>query len=83
MGFEVALACNGLEALSLFIERRFDLVLTDLEMPIMGGWGLTRHIKERSPSTPVVLMTGTDRGRFIGGEKRACRVGPIQAILTR
>ena len=61
MGFEVALARNGIEALSLFIERSFDLVLTDLEMPIMDGWGLTHCIKERSPSTPVVLMTGADR----------------------
>lgn len=61
MGFEVALAENGVEALSLFIESSFDLVLTDLEMPVMDGWSLTHCIKERSPNTPVVLMTGADR----------------------
>ena len=55
MGFEAALAGNGVEALSLFVESSFDLVLTDLEMPIMDGWSLTRCIKERSPNTPVVL----------------------------
>ena len=47
--------------LSLFLENSFDLVLTDLEMPIMDGWSLTHCIKERSPNTPVVLMTGADR----------------------
>jgi len=61
MGFEVALAGNGVEALSLFFENPFDLVLTDLEMPIMDGWSLTHFIKERSPNTPVVWMTGADR----------------------
>jgi CheY-like chemotaxis protein len=61
MGFEVALAGNGVEALSLFLENSFDLVLTDLEMPIMDGLSLACHIKERSPSTPVILLTGTDR----------------------
>jgi two-component system, NarL family, capsular synthesis sensor histidine kinase RcsC len=61
MGFEVALAGNGVEALSLFLKNSFDLVLTDLEMPLMDGWSLTQCIKERSPNTPVVWMTGGDR----------------------
>ena len=61
MGFEVALADNGVEALSLFLDNSFDLVLTDVEMPIMDGWSLTHCIKERSRNTPVVLMTGGDR----------------------
>jgi uncharacterized protein YjbJ (UPF0337 family) len=37
IGFEVALAGNGLEALSLFLKTSFDLVLTDLDMPFMDG----------------------------------------------
>lgn len=61
MGFEVALADNGVEALAIFIENSFDLVLTDLQMPIMDGSSLAHLIKERSPNTPVVLLTGADR----------------------
>jgi len=61
MGFEVATAKNGLEALSVFIDSAFDLVLTDLTMPLMDGWDLASSIKERSPSTPVILVTGSDR----------------------
>ncbi len=79
MGFEVAVAGNGVEALSLFIERSFDLVLTDLEMPIMDGWGLTNFIKERSPSTPVVLMTGADRGSVLKKVKSA----PIDSVIFK
>jgi len=79
MGFEVALAVNGVEALSLFVERSFDLVLTDLEMPIMDGWDLTHCIKERSPSTPVVWMTGADREAVL---KKAER-GPVDSVLFK
>jgi two-component system capsular synthesis sensor histidine kinase RcsC len=71
MGFEVALAGNGVEALSLFLANPFDLVLTDLEMPIMDGWRLTHCIKEISPYTPVVLMTGGDRETFRKKVERA------------
>jgi CheY-like chemotaxis protein len=79
MGFEVAVAVNGFEALSLFIERSFDLVLTDLEMPVMDGWGLTHYIKERSPSTPVVLMTGADRETVLKKMKSA----PIDSVIFK
>jgi CheY-like chemotaxis protein len=61
MGFEVALAANGIEALAVFLESSFDLVLTDFQMPAMDGLSLASHIKERSPSTPVILLTGCDR----------------------
>jgi two-component system response regulator VanR len=61
LGFEVALACDGIEALALFIKGSFDLVLIDLQMPAMDGLSLARHIKERSPGTPVLLLTGSDR----------------------
>jgi len=61
MGFEVALAGNGIEALAAFVESSFDLVVTDLQMPAMDGSKLARLVKERSPRTPVILLTGTDR----------------------
>jgi CheY-like chemotaxis protein len=60
MGFEVALAKNGLEAFTLFVESSFDVVLTDLQMPIMDGSRLAHLIKEMSPATPVILLTGAD-----------------------
>ena len=61
IGLEVALVGNGIEALAVFLESSFDLVLTDLQMPGMDGLSLASHIKERSPITPVILLTGSDR----------------------
>ena len=60
IGFEVAVASDGFEALATFQENYFDLVLTDFQMPVMDGFGLAAHIKERSPDTPVIMMTGSD-----------------------
>jgi len=60
LGFDVALASNGIEALAAFIESSFDLVVTDLQMPTMDGSKLAQLVKERSPKTPVILITGTD-----------------------
>jgi CheY-like chemotaxis protein len=61
MGFEVSLADNGFEALVIFAENPFDLVLTDLDMPVMDGSILAHFIKEMSPNTPVILLTGSAR----------------------
>jgi DNA-binding NtrC family response regulator len=64
-GYDVALAGNGLEALTLFHENSFDLVLTDLHMPIMDGGRFSRLVKEQSPNTPVIMITGeADSNRF-------------------
>lgn len=79
MGFEVALADNGDEALAIFIESSFDLVLTDLQMPIMDGWSLAHLIKERSPNTPIVLLTGADRETVW----KKVKSGPIDSVLFK
>jgi two-component system capsular synthesis sensor histidine kinase RcsC len=60
MGYDVSLAGNGLEAMTLFLTSSYDLVMTDLGMPLMNGWELSRLVKEQSPSTPVIVMTGTN-----------------------
>jgi len=61
MGFEVTVASSGNEGLSLFPGNSFDLVLTDLQMPDLDGWTLALHIKDKSPNTPVVMITGSEK----------------------
>jgi len=57
-GHKPILAKDGEEALKLFSERDFDVVITDLGMPGMSGWELSRYIKQRKPEMPVVIITG-------------------------
>jgi two-component system capsular synthesis sensor histidine kinase RcsC len=66
MGFEVDTAGNGDEAIYQFMQKSFDIVLTDLNMPGMDGWCLARQIKCLSPDTPVVLATADARKRILG-----------------
>jgi PAS domain S-box-containing protein len=54
----VTVAENGEEGLRLFKEKEFDLVLTDLGMPGISGWEVSRGIKKMSPYTPVGMITG-------------------------
>jgi CheY-like chemotaxis protein len=79
MGFEVALAGNGIEALAIFLESSFDLVLTDLQMPAMDGLSLAGHIKERSPNTPVILLTGSDRETV----RNKAEGGPVDSVIFK
>ena len=59
MGYDVTLSDNGIEASTLFVNGSYDLVMTDLHMPLMNGWELSRIVKEQSPNTPVVVITGS------------------------
>lgn len=59
LGCHVTLAGNGLEGGTLFLTGSYDLVVTDLQMPLMNGLELSRLVKERSPRTPVILVTGS------------------------
>jgi CheY-like chemotaxis protein len=79
MGFEVALAKNGLEGLAVFLDGSFDVVLTDLQMPIMDGSRLARLIKESSPDTPVILLTGADMDTV----KERLEGGPVDSVIFK
>jgi two-component system copper resistance phosphate regulon response regulator CusR len=58
LGYEVTLADDGLEAATLFLTVPYDLVITDLRMPVIDGCELSRLVKEKSPDTPVVVIAG-------------------------
>src|SRR5437667_9936265 len=53
-------ASNGREALFLIDKLRPDIVLTDIVMPVVDGITLTREVRQRYPTTAVVVLTGYD-----------------------
>lgn len=57
-------AQDGEEALKVLGEESFDLVITDLRMPKMGGIDLLRTIKDKFPHLPVVVITGFDNDSY-------------------
>ncbi len=58
-------APNGKEALDLFLEKRHDVVVSDLNMPIMDGIALAKAIKAESPKTPIIFMTARNDAKTL------------------
>jgi DNA-binding NtrC family response regulator len=55
---QVVIATGARQALQLFAQGPFDLVITDYKMPDMDGLTLAANIKESYPQTIVILITG-------------------------
>lgn len=54
---EVRVASNGEEGLSLYYEMQPDIVVTDIEMPVMNGIDMVRVIRQKDPEKPVIIIT--------------------------
>ena len=57
-GHYVEVAAGGKEGIKLFEKKEFDLVFTDLGMPVMSGWEVVERIKSINGKVPVALITG-------------------------
>jgi CheY-like chemotaxis protein len=68
-------ANNGAEALTLFTRGKFDLVLTDFEIPFIKGNELAAKIKQLAPRQPILMITGH--------EKRPGLDNPVDAVLNK
>lgn len=62
IGHSVEIAANGADGwrLALAAPAGFDLVITDVRMPVMDGWELGRRLHERWPRLPVLYLSGYD-----------------------
>ena len=67
-GHEVGTATDGDEGLEKFRGGRWDLVITDLQMPRMSGEELAKAVQADDPEFPVIIITG-DPGRVRGSER--------------
>jgi DNA-binding NtrC family response regulator len=57
-GYYVETANNGKEALNLLEKKPFQVVISDIKMPVMDGVDLLKKIREEYPMTRVIMMTG-------------------------
>jgi two-component system response regulator ResD len=61
LGYEVSSVDSAENGLGVFFKNKFDIVLSDYEMPGMDGVAFACSVKKGSPRTPVVIMTGAGK----------------------
>src|SRR5262249_25980895 len=83
MGHDVVLAVNGREAVELAATKEFDVVLMDIQMPVMGGMEATKKIREAETKsgkrTPIVAMTA----HAMKGDKERCLEGGMDGYVSK
>lgn len=76
-GYQVALAANGLEALEILASEKIDVVLTDIQMPLLNGYELLKKIRQKTaydgiPVVAISALTGSlnrDKGLASGFDR--------------
>jgi PAS domain S-box-containing protein len=83
MGHEPVLVANGQEAVRRFEQEQFDLVLMDVQMPVMGGFEATAYIREIQARTgrqvPILALTA----RALVGDKEECLKAGMDGYLSK
>ncbi len=57
-GYDIKSASDGQEAISMLKKEKFDLTLLDIQMPSVNGIQVLKFIKENSPKTKAIMLTG-------------------------
>jgi len=82
-GHMVTIAANGREALTLLKESRFDLVLMDVQMPIMNGFQATAAIRREEEATgkhlPIIAMTA----HAMEGDRERCLAAGMDGYVPK
>jgi CheY-like chemotaxis protein len=60
IGWEHQMASDGLEAVEIAARESFDLILLDLRMPQLDGFGAVRRLRERGITIPMIALTALD-----------------------
>jgi two-component system chemotaxis response regulator CheY len=91
-GYVVHTATNGAEALALVECTAPRVILLDMRMPVLDGWGVARALKARGEQLPVLVMTAAINARRWAAEigaagyvskpfDLACLLGTVQRLL--
>jgi two-component system sensor histidine kinase/response regulator len=82
-GYQVSVATNGREALRMLELESFDLVLLDVQMPVMGGFEVTSAIRAREKETgthlPIIAITA----HAMQGDREKCLEAGMNAYISK
>ena len=64
-GYELTTATNGKEGLELLEKGDFDVIVSDIEMPVMDGMSMVQHIRRHHPRLAIIFITGLTTARDV------------------
>jgi DNA-binding NarL/FixJ family response regulator len=82
----VAEACDGVEAISLALQRRPSLVLMDISMPRVNGFEATRRIRLAAPEVRVIIVSAdtnpicVDKGFEVGADGYVAKIAAADEL---
>ncbi|EKD38127.1 MAG: hypothetical protein ACD_75C00853G0002 [uncultured bacterium] len=82
-GWKVTAACDGREALGVYDENAFDLILMDIQMPELDGYETTRTIRRNEDRTgrhvPIIAMTAY----AVKGDREKCLAAGMDGYISK
>lgn len=64
-GYEVLSVANGKDGLDMLAKENFDVIVSDVEMPVMDGVTMVQHIRKNHPSLAIIFITGLTTARDV------------------
>lgn len=58
-------ASNGVNGLSACIEHNPDIIISDIQMPIMDGLSMSRKIREKNKNIPIIILTAFNQAEYM------------------
>ncbi|MBR8834380.1 MAG: response regulator transcription factor [Stigonema ocellatum SAG 48.90 = DSM 106950] len=75
----VGLASNGQEAIQMVKRYHPDVIVLDLQMPVMDGWSASSHIKAIAPNTQIIAYSSVEDTKF----EETSEMGKLDAFCRK
>ena len=72
MGFDVVIADDGRQAVDKAVQQSYDLILMDMQMPVLNGYDATRELRNKGCKTPIIAVTAN---AMTGDEEKCLEAG--------